>query len=215
MPVLWEQINYTRVGWLDVCCPHPYSRVFFPSITSCYRIKAFCVVFISDFSVSFLYLLPNPWCFITATQSTFRNPLQSSPRFTPFQYQLKAFFAMLVTMGATLGWDSTHGILPFSLWMGCFLMSSHIWMLVLWVVVLSGDFRGLMGAMALLEEEHHWSEASSIYRSPPLVVCSPSLLPVDGDVTAQLPALGTCYCAISCHVSSHPGNISSDKLFLS
>lgn len=77
-------------------------------------------------------------------------------------------------------------------------------MLVLWVVVLSGEAREPMGVLALLEEVHHWSEASSIYYPRPLVVCSLSLLPVDGDVTTQLPALGTGYCTISCQSELSP-----------
>lgn len=102
MPVLWEQINYTRVSWLDVCCPHPCSRVFFPSIMSCYRIKAFCVVFISDFSVSFLYLLPNLWCFITATQSIFRNPTPKFPKIYPISVPAQSFFCHVSDYGGNI-----------------------------------------------------------------------------------------------------------------
>lgn len=69
-----------------------------------------------------------------------------------------------------------------------------------WVVVLSGEVREPMGAMALLEDVHRWSEALS----SSAVVCSPSLLPVDGDVTTQLSDLGTCYGAISCQYDLSP-----------
>lgn len=85
------------------CCLHPCSHVFFPSIINCYRFKVFCVVFISDFSVYFLYQLPNLWCFVIATQSTFRNPTPKFPKIHSYAVPAQSLFVMLVTMGAILG----------------------------------------------------------------------------------------------------------------